>query len=134
MLHIIIIADGMSVIPEKQAGIEIFNCADDYISVNSIRICGEKLNDASRIDDLGSNAIVTDTTNGLNIIPVRTNDMTVGRGFRINYKQIACVYQPPSYDSVEESTETEMMFDDSMAPNRNRMRFKSRFLAAGRKL
>lgn len=57
--------------------------------------------------------------------------MTVGRGFRINYKQIACVDQPPSYDSIEESTETEteMMSDDSMPPNRNKMRFNSRYLA-----
>lgn len=54
--------------------------------------------------------------------------MIVGRGFRINYKQIACVDQPLFYDSVEESaeTETDMMSDDSMAPKRNRMRFNSR--------
>lgn len=100
--------EGMSLIPEKQAGLEIFNCNDDYISVNSIRLCGEKLNDASNDPDLRLNSLVTDITSGLNIIPVHTNDMIVGRGFRINYKQIPCNEQPERYDSVEESTETEM--------------------------
>lgn len=99
------ISEGTSVIPEKQAGIEIFSCNDDYISVNSIRLCGEKLNDASRNDDLTSNAIVTDTSNGLNIIPVRTNDAAVGRGFRINYLQNPCEVRPATTEPVTESIE-----------------------------
>lgn len=96
----------MSVIPEKQAGVEIFSCNDDYISVNSIRLCGEKLNDASRNEDLSSNAIITDTTNGLNIIPVRTNDAAVGRGFRINYIQMPCDEQSATTEPVTETTES----------------------------
>lgn len=95
----------MSVIPEKQAGLEIFSCNDDYISVNSIRLCGEKLNDASKNEDLTVNAIITDTTNGLNVIPVRTNEAGVGRGFRINYVQIPCEDQPVTTEPVTETTE-----------------------------
>lgn len=97
--------EGMSVIPEKQAGIEIFSCNDDFISVNSIRLCGEKFNDASRIDDLTVNADIVDTSSGLNFIPVRTNEATVGRGFRLNYVQIPCEDQPVTMSSVTESIE-----------------------------
>lgn len=99
------ISEGTSVIPEKQAGIEIFSCNDDYISVNSIRLCGEKLNDASRNEDLTMNAVITDSTNGLNIIPVRTSATSVGRGFRINYIQIPCDDQPITTDATNEFTE-----------------------------
>lgn len=101
----------MSVIPEKQAGVEIFSCNDDYISVNSIRLCGEKLNDASRNEDLSTNAIISDATNGLNIIPVRTNDATVGRGFRINYIQIPCDDQSATTEPIVTET-TEPTPDD----------------------
>lgn len=99
-------------IPEKQAGIEIFSCNDDYISVNSIRLCGEKLNDASRNEDLTMNAVITDSTNGLNIIPVRTSSTSVGRGFRINYIQIPCEDQPATTEPATESTE-EVPADDA---------------------
>lgn len=92
-------SDGLSIIPEKQAGVEIFSCSEDYIAVNSIRLCGEKLNDASRSDDLSHNDIVVDTSNGLNIIPVRTNENTVGRGFRINYRQNPCQEQTDQQDA-----------------------------------
>lgn len=98
-------SEGTSVIPAKQAGIEIFSCNDDYISVNSIRLCGEKLNDASRNDDLSVNALITDSSNGLNFIPIRTNEAAVGRGFRINYMQIPCEDQPVTTEPVTETTE-----------------------------
>lgn len=100
-----VFAEGTSVIPEKQAGIEIFSCNDDYISVNSIRLCGEKLNDASRTDDLSQNALITDTTNGLNFIPVRTNNAAVGRGFRINYMQLPCEDQTTTMEPATDTTE-----------------------------
>lgn len=77
-------------IPPRQAGLEIFNCNDDFISVNSIRFCGEKLNDASKIDDLTFNAPVTDVSNGPVILPIRTNDAYVGRGFRFHYELMSC--------------------------------------------
>lgn len=100
-IFINLLIDGLSIIPEKQAGIEIFSCSEDFIAVNSIRLCGEKLNDASRSDDLSHNDIVVDTTNGLNIIPVRTNEDTVGRGFRINYRQNPCQEQTDQQDAAE---------------------------------
>lgn len=89
-LLFIIHLDGISVLPPKQAGLEIFNCNDDFISVNSIRFCGEKLNDASRIDDLTFNAPVTDISNGPIVLPFRTNGAYVGRGFRFHYELMAC--------------------------------------------
>lgn len=92
-------------IPEKQAGLEIFMCNDDYISVNSIRICGEKLNDGVRNDDLTMNGVITDTTNGLNLIPIRTNSDAVGRGFRINYIQQPCEDQPATEEPTESTEE-----------------------------
>lgn len=102
----------MSVIPEKQAGIEIFSCNDDFISVNSIRLCGEKFNDASRIDDLTVNADIVDTSSGLNFIPVRTNEATVGRGFRLNYVQIPCedqsVTMAPVTEPIDETVPEEI--------------------------
>lgn len=108
-----ILSEGTSVIPEKQAGVEIFSCNDDYIAVNSIRLCGEKLNDASRTNDLTVNAMITDTTNGLNIIPVRTNAATVGRGFRINFMQIPCDEQPVTMEPAPAET------TEQTAPEKN---------------
>ena len=34
-------ADGQPLIPPGQAGAEVFNCPDDYIVINGIRLCGE---------------------------------------------------------------------------------------------
>ncbi|XP_055678018.1 uncharacterized protein LOC129786801 [Lutzomyia longipalpis] len=82
--------NGESIIPPKQAGAEIFNCADDYIAVNGIRLCGEKLNDGSRSEDFTKSFPVTDFSAGPMILPVRTNDHTVGRGFKLFYSQHIC--------------------------------------------
>lgn len=87
--------EGTSVIPEKQAGIEIFNCNDDFISINSIRLCGERFNDGRQVNDLTLNAVVTDITNGPIVLPIQTNDEYAGRGFRVNYKQAQCKDAPP---------------------------------------
>lgn len=84
-------ADGISVIPPHQAGAEIYNCADDFIAVNGIRLCGEKLNDASLTEDFQVNAPVLDSFNGPIILPVRTNEETVGRGFKLYYEQQRCL-------------------------------------------
>ncbi|PSN52667.1 hypothetical protein C0J52_06027 [Blattella germanica] len=83
-------ADGQLLIPPGQAGAEVFNCPDDYIVINGIRLCGERLNDASVQLDFNQNSPVTDSGNGPFMIPVRTNDNTNGRGFRINYQQNQC--------------------------------------------
>ncbi|KAG4077894.1 hypothetical protein HA402_013828 [Bradysia odoriphaga] len=82
--------DGTSVIPSGQAGAEIYNCADDFISVNGIRLCGDKLNDGSVTDDFTISAPVADYSAGPIIIPVRTNDAVVGRGFKLIYQQLPC--------------------------------------------
>lgn len=116
-------AGGTSVIPEKMAGVEIFNCNDDFISVNSIRLCGEKLNDASRIDDLTLNAPITDLASGPIVLPVRSNDAIVGRGFRINYKSNPC--QPtvmPTNEIVEE------IIAEEQPVSRTRIRIRKKYL------
>lgn len=53
-------------------------------------MCGDKLNDAAITDDFTINAPITDYSAGPIIIPVRTNDAVVGRGFKIIYNQIPC--------------------------------------------
>lgn len=114
---------GTSVIPEKMAGVEIFNCNDDFISVNSIRLCGEKLNDASRIDDLTLNAPITDLSNGPILLPLRTNDAVVGRGFRINYKLNAC---QPTIAPPDEVTEEAITYEP-VAVSRTRIRIRKKY-------
>lgn len=104
LFHFFLFLEGSSVIPPRQAGLEIFNCNDDFISVNSIRFCGEKLNDASRIYDLGSNAPVTDVSNGPIVLPVRTNDAYVGRGFKLQYRQISCQEDSAELEVDEQDT------------------------------
>lgn len=115
--HILDFPEGTSVIPQKQAGVEIFSCNDDYIAVNSIRLCGEKLNDASRTDDLTVNAMITDTTNGLNVIPVRTNAAAVGRGFRINFIQIPCDEQPVTMEPAPIETTEQPAPEENTPPD-----------------
>jgi hypothetical protein len=52
-------ADGQPLIPPGQAGAEVFNCPDDYIVINGMRLCGERLNDASVQLDFTRNYPVT---------------------------------------------------------------------------
>ncbi|XP_069685946.1 uncharacterized protein [Periplaneta americana] len=82
--------DGQPLFPPGQAGAEVFNCPDDYIVINGIRLCGERLNDASVQLDFTRNYPVTDTSTGPYVIPVRTNGNTNGRGFKIDYQQNSC--------------------------------------------
>ncbi|XP_026469586.1 uncharacterized protein LOC113373507 [Ctenocephalides felis] len=42
----------------EQAGVEVFNCPDDFIIINGVRLCGERLNDASLIEDFTIDAPV----------------------------------------------------------------------------
>lgn len=51
--------DGQSIVPANQAGAGVFNCPDDYIAVSGVRLCGEKLNDATTNIDFTVNAPVT---------------------------------------------------------------------------
>ncbi|XP_026469592.1 uncharacterized protein LOC113373514 [Ctenocephalides felis] len=50
--------DGEPIIPPEQAGVEVFNCPDDFIIINGVRLCGERLNDASLIEDFTIDAPV----------------------------------------------------------------------------
>lgn len=80
----------MSVVPPRQAGAEIYNCPDDYIAINYVRLCGEKLNDASILSDFSRNSPITDYSGGPIMIPVRTNSNNVGRGFKLAFTQEPC--------------------------------------------
>ena len=82
--------DGNSIVPPGQAGAEIFNCPDDFIAVNGLRICGEKLNDGRTIPDFTQNSIITDLANGPIILPLQTDSQFVGKGFKLNYFQEPC--------------------------------------------
>jgi hypothetical protein len=50
---------GASIVPANQAGAGVFNCPDDYIVVSGVRLCGERLNDATSNIDFTVNAPVT---------------------------------------------------------------------------
>jgi hypothetical protein len=54
-----VVTGGQSIVPPNQAGAGVFNCPDDYLVVNGVRLCGEKLNDATRNIDFTVNAPVT---------------------------------------------------------------------------
>lgn len=79
-----------NIIASGQAGAEIFGCPDDFIAVNFIRLCGFKLNDGASSIDFNLNEPVRSVMNGPIVIPVKTNNETVGRGFNIYYFQEKC--------------------------------------------
>lgn len=86
------IDDDGNVIPGPgQAGAEIFSCQDDFIAVNYIRLCGSKLNDGSVSGDFNLNIPVKSFMNGPIVIPFKTDNNTVGRGFKLFYFQEKCV-------------------------------------------
>lgn len=78
------------VVAEDQAGAEVFNCGDDFIAINGIRLCGQRLNDGSVTEDFTKNAPVTDFAAGPIILPFRTNEDATGRGFKLAYRQNVC--------------------------------------------
>lgn len=81
-----------NVIPNPgQAGAEIFSCQDDFIAVNYIRLCGSKLNDGSLTTNFNINVPVKSYTSGPLVIPFKTDNNTVGRGFKIYFFQEKCV-------------------------------------------
>lgn len=53
------------------------------------------MNDGRQVNDLTINAAIIDPSNGPIVLPIRTNDEYVGRGFRLNFKQIQCEHAPP---------------------------------------
>lgn len=46
-------------VPVGEAGVEIFNCPNDYIIINGIRLCGYRLNDGSLTSNFTLNTPVT---------------------------------------------------------------------------
>ncbi|CAL8116018.1 unnamed protein product [Orchesella dallaii] len=84
-------AQGNLLLPSGQAGVGIRNCPDDYIILNGIRLCGERLNDGTKTTLLMDDAPVTDATNGPFTMIVRTNEIDVGGGFAIYYRQNPCM-------------------------------------------
>ena len=82
--------DGQSIIPPRQAGAEIYNCPDDFVIINGMRLCGERLNDGSRSADFSLNFPVTDFTSGPISVQFRTNGAVAGRGFSLTYTQNLC--------------------------------------------
>lgn len=85
--------DGNVIPGPGQAGAEIFSCQDDFIAVNFIRLCGSKLNDGSMSGNFNENMPVQSYMNGPIVIPVKTNNNTVGRGFKLYYFQDKCISQ-----------------------------------------
>lgn len=82
--------DGNDLVPDGQAGAGIFNCPDDFIAINQVRLCGERFNDGIINDDYTENAPVKDIAAGPIILPFRSDAEFVGRGFRLVYKQEKC--------------------------------------------
>ncbi|XP_053662451.1 uncharacterized protein LOC128711591 [Anopheles marshallii] len=82
--------DGSSIVPPNQAGVEVFSCPDDFIAINFVRLCGERLNDGSLVADASINKPVTYSSAGPIVIAVHTDRSTVGRGFKLTYTQLVC--------------------------------------------
>lgn len=58
--------------------------------VNYIRLCGSKLNDGSVSVNFKQNTPVRNIMNGPIVIPVKTDNTTSGRGFKLFYFQEKC--------------------------------------------
>uniref|UniRef100_A0A182P7M9 CUB domain-containing protein n=1 Tax=Anopheles epiroticus TaxID=199890 RepID=A0A182P7M9_9DIPT len=82
--------DGSSLVPPDQAGAEVFSCPDDFIAIDFVRLCGERLNDGSLVADASSNQPVRYSSAGPIVIAVRTDQTIVGRGFKLYYMQHVC--------------------------------------------
>ncbi|XP_037910167.1 uncharacterized protein LOC119650976 [Hermetia illucens] len=77
-------------VPPGLAGVDVFNCPDDFIAVNSVHLCGSKLNDGSVSQNFNENAPVTEYGAGPIVIPFQSDEAVVGRGFKLIYYQEAC--------------------------------------------
>lgn len=82
--------DGNMIPNAGTAGAEIFSCQDDFIAVNFIRLCGNKLNDGSVTGNFNTNEPVLSNMNGPIVMPFKTDNSTVGRGFKLYYFQQKC--------------------------------------------
>ncbi|XP_039755012.1 uncharacterized protein LOC120629976 [Pararge aegeria] len=82
--------EGLPVIPPQQAGVEILNCPSDWLLIAALRLCGERLNDGSVIQDFALDAPVTDDGAGPIVVWFRSDGVYAGRGFRFYYQQNPC--------------------------------------------
>lgn len=82
--------EGVNLVRDNTAGVEIYNCPDDFIAINYLRLCGERLNDGSVTEDYTRNGPVNDDSGGPIIVPVRSDEQTVGRGFKLMFRQELC--------------------------------------------
>ncbi|KPJ19810.1 hypothetical protein RR48_07409 [Papilio machaon] len=82
--------DGLPLIPPRQAGVEIFNCPSDWLLISAVRLCGERLNDGSVVQDFYLDAPVTDISAGPIVVWFRSDEGYVGRGFKLHYQQSSC--------------------------------------------
>lgn len=82
-------------VPPGLAGVDVFTCPDDFIAVNSVHLCGSKLNDGSVSQNFNENAPVTEYGAGPIVIPFQSNEAVVGRGFKLIYYQEACDWWLP---------------------------------------
>ncbi|XP_075219132.1 uncharacterized protein LOC142323420 [Lycorma delicatula] len=85
--------EGIPTVPEGEAGAESYNCPDDYIVLNNMRLCGHRLNDAFENSDLKQNHVIKVADNGPFVITVKTNNNVTGRGFYLIYHQNPCVIE-----------------------------------------
>ncbi|TMW52372.1 hypothetical protein DOY81_002539, partial [Sarcophaga bullata] len=70
--------DEMDLVPDGQAGAGIFNCPDDFLGINQVRLCGERFNDGTENEDFTMNAPVRDVAAGPIILPFRSDEEYVG--------------------------------------------------------
>ncbi|XP_038213999.1 uncharacterized protein LOC119833864 [Zerene cesonia] len=82
--------DGLPVIPPRQAGVEIFNCPSDWLLISAVRLCGERLNDGSVLQDFSLDAPITDDGVGPIVVWFRSDSVYTGRGFKLHFQQNSC--------------------------------------------
>ncbi|CAK1555293.1 unnamed protein product [Leptosia nina] len=82
--------DNLPIIPPRQAGVEIYNCPSDWLLIAAVRLCGDRLNDGSTIQDFSLDAPVVDDGVGPIVIWFRTDSVYTGRGFKLSYQQNSC--------------------------------------------
>ncbi|CAH0720029.1 unnamed protein product, partial [Brenthis ino] len=82
--------DGLPILPPQQAGVEIFDCPSDWLLISALRLCGERLNDGSVLQDFSLDAPVTDDGAGPILVWFRSDGIYSGRGFRLHYQQNNC--------------------------------------------
>ncbi|XP_047522014.1 uncharacterized protein LOC125060930 isoform X2 [Pieris napi] len=82
---------GLPILPPRQAGVEIFNCPSDWLLISAVRLCGERLNDGSAVQDFSFDAPVTDSAVGPIMVWFRSDSVYTGRGFKLHYQQNLCL-------------------------------------------